>query len=203
MVRAARAAAVSDGRDASVLDGDVGDVPRIARAVQQPPAGKDEVELPGPVTSARRPETRRRKSRPRDMFCLHRSGMVLSEWPTERNARLVCSRARRSRSSAASTAPSAPSPRSAAVRSSSGARPERYIEDVDGKRYVDYVMSWGPLIHGHAPRGLRRALASAAAARHELRRAARARDRAGRAGRRAHAVDRAHPFRELGHRSRR
>jgi glutamate-1-semialdehyde 2,1-aminomutase len=28
------------------------------------------------------------------------------------------------------------------------------LEDVDGNRYVDYVMSWGPLIHGHAPRGL-------------------------------------------------
>ena len=27
------------------------------------------------------------------------------------------------------------------------------IEDVDGNRYIDYVMSWGPLIHGHAPRG--------------------------------------------------
>ena len=24
-----------------------------------------------------------------------------------------------------------------------------YIEDVDGKRYVDWVMSWGPLIFGH------------------------------------------------------
>ena len=28
------------------------------------------------------------------------------------------------------------------------------IEDVDGNRYIDYVMSWGPLIHGHAPAGL-------------------------------------------------
>jgi glutamate-1-semialdehyde 2,1-aminomutase len=37
-----------------------------------------------------------------------------------------------------------------------------HIEDVDGNRYVDYVMSWGPLIHGHAPRGLVRALASTA-----------------------------------------
>lgn len=36
------------------------------------------------------------------------------------------------------------------------------IEDVDGNRYVDYVMSWGPLIHGHAPRGLVTALARAA-----------------------------------------
>jgi glutamate-1-semialdehyde 2,1-aminomutase len=36
------------------------------------------------------------------------------------------------------------------------------IEDVDGHSYIDYVMSWGPLIHGHAPGGLRKALASAA-----------------------------------------
>jgi glutamate-1-semialdehyde 2,1-aminomutase len=32
------------------------------------------------------------------------------------------------------------------------------IEDVDGNRYVDYVMSWGPLIHGHAPKGLIQAI---------------------------------------------
>jgi len=25
-----------------------------------------------------------------------------------------------------------------------------YIEDIDGNRYVDFVQSWGPLIHGHA-----------------------------------------------------
>src|SRR5437763_6338657 len=36
------------------------------------------------------------------------------------------------------------------------------IEDVDGNRYIDYVMSWGPLIHGHAPRGLVTALSAAA-----------------------------------------
>ena len=36
------------------------------------------------------------------------------------------------------------------------------IEDVDGNRFVDYVMSWGPLIHGHAPRGLVKAIAAAA-----------------------------------------
>ena len=38
-----------------------------------------------------------------------------------------------------------------------------YLEDVDGHTYIDYVMSWGPLIHGHAPRGLLKALAAAAA----------------------------------------
>ena len=44
------------------------------------------------------------------------------------------------------------------IRRAAGAR----IEDVDGNRYIDYVMSWGPLIHGHAPRGLAKALAAAA-----------------------------------------
>ena len=36
------------------------------------------------------------------------------------------------------------------------------LEDVDGNTFIDYVMSWGPLIHGHAPRGLAEALAAAA-----------------------------------------
>ena len=44
------------------------------------------------------------------------------------------------------------------IRHASGAT----IEDVDGNRFIDYVMSWGPLIHGHAPPGLVRAIASAA-----------------------------------------
>ena len=44
------------------------------------------------------------------------------------------------------------------IRRAKGAR----LEDVDGNRYIDYVMSWGPLIHGHAPRGLVKALAAAA-----------------------------------------
>ena len=37
------------------------------------------------------------------------------------------------------------------------------IVDVDGHSYIDYVMSWGPLIHGHAPKGLLKALAQTAA----------------------------------------
>lgn len=37
------------------------------------------------------------------------------------------------------------------------------IEDEDGHTYIDYVMSWGPLIHGHAPKGLLKALSAAAA----------------------------------------
>jgi glutamate-1-semialdehyde 2,1-aminomutase len=44
------------------------------------------------------------------------------------------------------------------IRRASGA----YLTDVDGREYIDYVMSWGPLIHGHAPRPLITALATAA-----------------------------------------
>ena len=35
------------------------------------------------------------------------------------------------------------------------------LVDVDGNRYVDYVMSWGPMLHGHAPAGQARAIAAA------------------------------------------
>ena len=38
-----------------------------------------------------------------------------------------------------------------------------YLFDVDGNRYIDYVLSWGPLILGHAPRQLVDALSEAAA----------------------------------------
>jgi glutamate-1-semialdehyde 2,1-aminomutase len=44
------------------------------------------------------------------------------------------------------------------IQRASGAR----IVDVDGNVFIDYVMSWGPLIHGHAPKGLVKALAAAA-----------------------------------------
>jgi glutamate-1-semialdehyde 2,1-aminomutase len=44
------------------------------------------------------------------------------------------------------------------IRRASGAR----IHDIDGNTFVDYVMSWGPLVHGHAPKGLVKALAAAA-----------------------------------------
>ncbi len=44
------------------------------------------------------------------------------------------------------------------IRRATGSR----IEDVDGHTFIDYVMSWGPLLHGHAPKGLVRALAAAA-----------------------------------------
>jgi glutamate-1-semialdehyde 2,1-aminomutase len=45
------------------------------------------------------------------------------------------------------------------VRSGEGAE----IEDVDGRRYVDWVMSWGPLIFGHADPETLRAVVEAAA----------------------------------------
>jgi glutamate-1-semialdehyde 2,1-aminomutase len=38
-----------------------------------------------------------------------------------------------------------------------------HLVDVDGRAYIDYVMSWGPLILGHAPAGLARRLAAVAA----------------------------------------
>jgi len=44
------------------------------------------------------------------------------------------------------------------VARASGSR----IEDVDGNKYIDFVMSWGPLLHGHAPRDLVKALARTA-----------------------------------------
>jgi glutamate-1-semialdehyde 2,1-aminomutase len=44
------------------------------------------------------------------------------------------------------------------IRRGSGAE----IEDVDGRRYVDWVMSWGPLIFGHADPGTLAAVAEAA-----------------------------------------
>jgi glutamate-1-semialdehyde 2,1-aminomutase len=36
------------------------------------------------------------------------------------------------------------------------------LVDVDGNKFIDYVMSWGPLIHGHGPKGLVKVLAVAA-----------------------------------------
>src|SRR4029453_9593688 len=36
------------------------------------------------------------------------------------------------------------------------------ITDVDGNRYVDYVCSWGPLIHGHAHPAVLAAIGEAA-----------------------------------------
>ena len=47
--------------------------------------------------------------------------------------------------------------------------------DVDGNRYVDYVCSWGPLIHGHAHPAVVEAVATRRPRGHELRRADRRR----------------------------
>jgi glutamate-1-semialdehyde 2,1-aminomutase len=44
------------------------------------------------------------------------------------------------------------------IRRASGAK----LHDVDGNTFIDYVMSWGPLIHGHAPTGLVKAISAAA-----------------------------------------
>jgi glutamate-1-semialdehyde 2,1-aminomutase len=44
------------------------------------------------------------------------------------------------------------------IKRASGAR----LYDVDGNTFIDYVMSWGPLIHGHAPKGLVKAIGAAA-----------------------------------------
>jgi glutamate-1-semialdehyde 2,1-aminomutase len=44
------------------------------------------------------------------------------------------------------------------IRRASGAT----IHDVDGNTFIDYVMSWGPLIHGHAPPGQVKAIGGAA-----------------------------------------
>jgi glutamate-1-semialdehyde 2,1-aminomutase len=41
------------------------------------------------------------------------------------------------------------------IARASGAR----VTDIDGNSFIDYVGSWGPMIHGHAPRGLTGALA--------------------------------------------
>ncbi|HEX6789746.1 MAG TPA: aminotransferase class III-fold pyridoxal phosphate-dependent enzyme, partial [Candidatus Krumholzibacteria bacterium] len=37
-----------------------------------------------------------------------------------------------------------------------------YLWDADGNRYIDYVLSWGPLVLGHAHEGVLRAIARAA-----------------------------------------
>jgi glutamate-1-semialdehyde 2,1-aminomutase len=44
------------------------------------------------------------------------------------------------------------------IKRAAGAR----LTDVDGNVFIDYVMSWGPMIHGHAPRGQIKAITAAA-----------------------------------------
>ena len=57
--------------------------------------------------------------------------------------------------------------------------------DVDGNRFVDYVCSWGPLIHGHAHPEVLAAVRARRRRGHELRRADAGRGRAGGRGGRA------------------
>ena len=54
-----------------------------------------------------------------------------------------------------------------------------YLWDADGRRYIDYIGSWGPMILGHGHPAVLEAVTKAAATAC-LRRADRARDRAGR-----------------------
>ena len=44
------------------------------------------------------------------------------------------------------------------IRRATGAR----LQDVDGNTFIDYVMSWGPMLHGHAPKGQIKAITAAA-----------------------------------------
>ena len=80
-------------------------------------------------------------------------------------ARPSCTRAPSSACPAASTRRCGRCARSAATRSSSSAPRAPSSIDVDGNRYVDWVCSWGPLIHGHAHPEIVAAVTAAAAAR--------------------------------------
>ena len=77
-----------------------------------------------------------------------------------------------------------------------------HIEDADGNPYIDYVMSWGPLIHGHAPRGLRQGAGRGCGAGTSFGAPTELEIELARARRDADAVDRARPLRQLRHRSR-
>ena len=74
------------------------------------------------------------------------------------------------------------------------------LVDVDGNRYVDWVMSWGPLIAGHAHPDVVAAVTGRRRGRHQLRRAHRGggRARGGGGGARALGGDGAHDL--VGHR---
>lgn len=51
-----------------------------------------------------------------------------------------------------------------------------YLYDVDGNRFIDYVLSWGPLLLGNRPPGGPPGDCRGGGAWHQLRRANRARD---------------------------
>ena len=75
-----------------------------------------------------------------------------------------------------------------------------YLVDVDGNRYVDYVLSWGPLDPRPRAPARRRGARGGGAPRHELRRAEPARGRARAAHPRRDAERRAGALRQLRHR---
>ena len=64
------------------------------------------------------------------------------------------------------------------------------ITDVDGREYIDYVGSWGPMILGHAHPQVIAAIQEAASPGHELRRADRTGDRTRGRGDRCLSLDR-------------
>ena len=74
------------------------------------------------------------------------------------------------------------------------------LTDVDGNTYVDYVCSWGPLIHGHAYAPVLAAVHAAAERGTTFGAPTAGRGRAGRAGRPPHAVGRDAADDLVGHR---
>ena len=82
------------------------------------------------------------------------------------------------------------------VASASGAE----ITDVDGNTYVDYVCSWGPLVHGHAHPRILSAVADAAAHGTTFGAPTEGEVRARRGGRAAHPVRRDAAHDVVGHR---
>ena len=75
-----------------------------------------------------------------------------------------------------------------------------FIEDVNGNRYVDWVLSWGPLLFGHADPDHAGGGGRGARPRHDVRGADRGRGRPGRRDRRRGALDRDGAARLVGHR---
>ncbi len=88
----------------------------------------------------------------------------------------------------------------AARRASSRAGEGAWLEDADGNRYVDLVLSWGPLDPGPRPPGGAGRGGGGGGARHDLRRADRARGAPGRAGGGRVPIDRDGAVREQRHR---
>ena len=77
-----------------------------------------------------------------------------------------------------------------------------YLVDVDGNRYIDYLLGYGPLVLGHAHPAIVAAVTAAAAPRLDVRRQPSARAAGRRGPRRPDAGDRDGPLRLRGDRSR-